>query len=161
MLNTSVTTVTAVQGSERQHLKDEGQGVAKELSNEVDVPRKIRRKLEVWHGNITMKGIRIAFWMTAKRYLKKHEIKQNVFCLIFYTLRHVVCVFSFLKWSRMIWLPNESCIIGPRQVTTRLILTFCLASWLSHPTSAFPSSLIQHPKVVLSVSSKRMGSLPT
>lgn len=122
MLNTSVTTVTAVQGSERQHLKDEGQGVAKELSNEVDVPRKIRRKLEVWHGNITMKGIRIAFWMTAKRYLKKHEIKQNVFCLIFYTLRHVVCVFSFLKWSRMIWLPNESCIIGPRQVTTRLIL---------------------------------------
>lgn len=60
--------------------------------------------------------------MTAKRYLKKHEIKQNVVCLIFYTLRHVVCVFSFLKCSRMIWLPNESCIIGPRHVTTRLIL---------------------------------------
>jgi len=38
---------------------------------------------------------------------------------------------------------------------------FCLASWLSHTQLApFLKSLIQHPKVVLSVSSKRMGSLP-
>ena len=49
MLNTSVTTVTAVQGSERQHLKDEGQGVAKELSNEVDVPPKNPAKI----GSVT------------------------------------------------------------------------------------------------------------
>ena len=52
MLNTSVTTVTAVQ-AKPQHLKDEGQGVAKELSNEVFGDWRRATKIPAKIGSVT------------------------------------------------------------------------------------------------------------
>ena len=67
------------------------------------------------------KGIRIAFWMTAKRYLKK-ELKQNAVFVILFTVRQVLCFIHFWSDLGMIRLPNESYKIGPHQVIALLIL---------------------------------------